>query len=71
MAKVVIEIEDLPNGNVKITASPNFETMIKMDVSGHRLTAAHGYGIAMLNHARQESKKAGPIRAGMPRLLKA
>lgn len=71
MAKVIIEINDLNDGRVEIKATPNFEEMIKMDVSGATLTAAHGYGIGMLNYARSKSKEAGPLKVGMPRLLKA
>jgi hypothetical protein len=60
MAKITITIEDLANGNVSVKAEPNFETMMKMDVSGHGLTSAHGYAILALNSIRNESKNKDP-----------
>jgi len=56
MAKIVITIEDMPNGNVSIKASPTFEEIAKKDLSGETLTNADGYAIAMLNRARQIGK---------------
>lgn len=56
MPKIVITIEDLPNGQVKIEATPNFATLMKMDISGHSLTPAHIYGLRMLNEALKLSK---------------
>lgn len=60
MAKIVIEIEDLPNGRISIKATPNFETICKMEVSGHLLTPAHGMAVALLNEARKISKSNDP-----------
>lgn len=60
MAKVIIEIEDLPGDKVQIKATPNFEYIAKMEASGERLTPAHGYGIALLNKARQISQSNEP-----------
>ena len=60
MAKITITIEDKPNGTVSVQATPNFETMMKMEVSGHTLTSAHGYALLALNAIRNESKKKDP-----------
>ena len=72
MAKVVIEIEDMPGNRVSVKATPNFETICKMDLSGHTLTSAHGYAVAMLNTARQISKSNDPKNVILiPRVGKA
>lgn len=68
MAKVTIEIEDRPDGMVKITATPNFETMMAMDASGEKLTSAHGLALWMLNRTREESKRKEPTLIHLPRL---
>lgn len=68
MAKIVITIEDLPNGKVKTSCNPNFETMIKMHVSGNNLTAAHGYALSALNKIVEESKNNCPTRILIPRI---
>lgn len=59
MAKITITIED-EGENVKIVADPTFETMAMMTQSGHILTAAHGYALAMINRVRQISKSKEP-----------
>lgn len=56
MAKVTIVIEDKADGRISVVSDPNFETMCKMENSGHTLTPAHGVGIAMLNRAREISQ---------------
>lgn len=69
MAKIIIEIENLPGDKVKITSSPTMEQMIKMEVSGDRLTPAHGYAYAMLNKCREISKSQDPTnKIIIPRL---
>lgn len=60
MAKVTIEITDLPGDKVEIKMTPNFEMIAKMEDSGHALTPAHGYGIALANKAREISKSNDP-----------
>lgn len=58
MAKITITIEDLTlTGGVKVVSEPNFETMMKGHLSGHELTAAHGYALAALNLIRTKSKE--------------
>lgn len=69
MARVVITIEDI-DGKVKVVAEPNFETMLKMEVSGAGMTSAHGYAITALNAIRRESKKLEPTMIKIPRLLR-
>ncbi len=71
MAKIVITIEDNENGTVKFTMDPTFETMMKMQDSGHKLTSAHGYAISAANHVRSESRKARPTPILIPRIGKA
>lgn len=69
MARCVIVIDDIGNGKVKVVATPNFETMGKMDLSGHTLTAAHGYALTALNAIRRASKdQKHQLRVGIPRL---
>jgi hypothetical protein len=61
MAKVTITIEDKEDGNVKVVSDPNFETLMMMDMSGHRLTNAHGYAMAALLRIRERSKEIGQL----------
>jgi hypothetical protein len=69
MAKITITIEDSPDGNVRVVASPNFATMMQMEQSGHRLTSAHGYALLALNSIRNASKqKDSRIIVPTPRL---
>lgn len=60
MSKVTITIEDLPDGKVRTVCTPNFETMIQMQTSGHDLTPAHGYALKALNAIIQASKQNDP-----------
>lgn len=60
MAKVTITIEDLVDGKVRTVCDPNFETMIKMQMSGNDLTAAHGYALKALNAIIRSSKENDP-----------
>lgn len=69
MAKVQITIEDLPDGKVKVVAEPNFETLMAMDISGSKLTAAHGYLFSTLNHITKLSKQNGSIIRQIPQLI--
>ena len=68
MAKIIITIEDSTAGKVKVVSDPNFETMMKMHVSGAGLTAAHGYAFCALNAIREEAKKQTPLRIKIPRI---
>jgi hypothetical protein len=71
MAEVTIKIKDLDNGKVSVQAEPNFMTMAMMDESGHGLTAAHGYALAMLREVRKISKSnESNILVQIPRLGK-
>lgn len=60
MAKITITIEDSPDGRVKVVSNPSIETMLKMEVSGEKLTAAYGYAFNCLNTFRQISKSNEP-----------
>lgn len=66
MAKITITIEDKPEGKVGIKSEPNFETMMKMDISGEKITCAHGYAFALLNKAREISKSNNPLIRRIP-----
>lgn len=59
MAKVIITIEDLPNGKVKTTFEPSIESLIKKTVSGHDYTSAEGYAMFVQRQIREISKKLG------------
>lgn len=69
MARITITIEDTLDGHVTVRAEPNFETMMKMEDSGHKLTSAHGYALHALNQIRARSKEVGSQnRIMVPRL---
>ena len=69
MARIVITIEDSPNGKVKIVSNPTFETMALMLNSGEEMTSAHGYALAMINTVRRESKSNDPVtKIWMPKV---
>ena len=68
MAKVIITIEDLPNDEVSVIAQPNFETMMKMVVSGHEVTSAQGYAVNALNSIRKSAKEEGRMKINVPRI---
>jgi hypothetical protein len=70
MARIVITIEDTPDGKVKTVADPNFETMMQMNASGHKLTSAHGYAIRALNAMVEASKEPGDHRIIIPKLIR-
>ena len=57
MAKIKITIEDKLNGGVSVVATPSFETMAKMVVSGSKTTSAHGYAITMIRAVQKASKQ--------------
>lgn len=69
MAKITITVEDMPNGTVKIVADPTVETMIAMEMSGQKMTAAHGYAVKALNEVRKSAQEQGSIlKVPIPRL---
>lgn len=68
MAKITLTIEDLPGNKVKVVSDPNFETMMKMHVSGTPLTSAHGYALTAINAIRGESKKRAPTGIIIPKI---
>lgn len=67
MAKIVITIEDRPDGKVKCVSSPDFATLMKMSESGHAWTAAQGMALFALNRIWQEGKRSGPTKIILPR----
>lgn len=68
MAKVVITIEDTLDGKVKVVAEPNFETMMHMDLSGNKLTSAHGIAFFTLNTLWKEMKHRDPTKLLVPKV---
>jgi len=68
MARVIITIEDLPDGKVKVEANPNFMTMMQMKESGHEWTSAQGYALRMLNEAGKVSKGQSQNKIIVPRI---
>lgn len=68
MANITIKIEDIDGGKVRITSTPNFETMVKMEISGEKLTGAHGYAFSTLNHLWKLSKQKGPTILEIPKI---
>lgn len=68
MAKVVIEIEDMPGDKVKAVMTPSFETMAMMNESGNQLTSAQAYAVFMINELRKEAKRSGPTNILIPRI---
>lgn len=69
MAKVTIELEDKPNGNVKVTVTPTMEQLVLKVQSGHELTSAEAYAFQAANAVRKEAKKQqGDIKVFIPRL---
>jgi len=69
MAKVTMTFEDTGRGTVRIVSDPNFETMMKMEVSGQGLTSAHGYAIAAMNALRKKSKEVKDSGIIIPKLV--
>ncbi len=57
MAKVTITIEDVGSNGVRVMCDPNFETIMKLHLSGTALTSAHGYALSALNTIRTKSKE--------------
>jgi hypothetical protein len=66
MAKITITIEDTSDGKVSVVAKPNFEAMMKMDLSGETMTSAHGYALYALNCIRTEAKRQSPTPLLIP-----
>lgn len=70
MARVVIVIEDQPDGTVRTVATPSLETMMKKNAIGERLTSAEGYAIAAINRIIEASKEQGPHGILIPKLYR-
>lgn len=68
MAKILIVIEDQPDGTVSCVSTPNFAEMMR-DGEGP-LTAAEGYALFALNQIRNESKQRGNILLKLPKIGK-
>ena len=56
--KCTIEIEDKPDGGVKVTATPSFEQVCMMvNSGGHDITSAHNYFMHLLQECMRYSKE--------------
>jgi hypothetical protein len=62
VAKVVITIEDVEGDHVKVTATPNFEQMCKLDLTGQSMTSAHGFALFALNQITKKSRELRALR---------
>lgn len=56
MPKVVIEIEDMPDGKVKTTLKPNFETIMSKWDSHGDISPAEGFALTAANAIRAAAK---------------
>lgn len=66
--KVTITLEDQPNGSVKTTVDPSFETIMKGINAGVVLTSAEAYALFAIRMIREESKRRGPSTILVPRI---
>lgn len=67
--KVVITIEDMDDGSVKVVATPNFKQMIAITKRGPiALSMAVAYGMSALTHIAAESRKL-KAKSGIPRII--
>lgn len=66
MAKILITIQDMPDGTVSCVSTPNFAEMMR-DGQGP-LTAAEGYALYALNAVRNESRKKESINLKLPKI---
>lgn len=57
LSRVVITIEDLPDGRCAIAADPTWQTLRDKHASGHGLTAAEGYAFRAFRAVHEESRK--------------
>ena len=69
MAKVIITLEDNPEGGVNCFATPNFAQMMEQK-ERKGITSAEGYALSMLLHQWKIKKEKGPIKLNLPRLVK-
>lgn len=67
MAKVVLTIEDIDGGKVKVECTPNFQTMGMIAKSGNELTSAHGYALRCIRAINEAAKESGPLKILLPR----
>lgn len=66
--RIVITIEDIPGGKVRVDSTPKFSEMARMIVSGESMSDAHGYALAAMRAIREASKEAGPVKILLPRI---
>jgi hypothetical protein len=72
VAKIVLTIEDVVGGKVRVVSEPSFESMMKMNASGEDLTAAHGYALVAINQIRRVAKEQdSSTLIKIPRLTKS
>lgn len=70
MATITITIKDNFDGTVKVICDPNFETIMKGQISGAmKTTAAHGYAIAAMKRIFEVSTSSGNLNIKIPKLI--
>lgn len=63
MAKLIIELNDEPNGLVSVKWNPNVKTIIDKHKSGHEITPAEGYLLSIATMIKEKSEaEAAKIR---------
>lgn len=68
MSKLVITIEDVPGGGVKIMSQPSNETLLMKINSGDGVTAAEAYALRAMRAIREDAKSQGQLIAPVPRI---
>lgn len=71
MSKILISLEDMPNGTVKMVSEPGFaDIMEMMCIEKRSLTAAEGYAMHVLTIIHNEkNKKSNKIKLKLPRFF--
>jgi hypothetical protein len=66
MAKLMIELQDTPNGMVAVGWNPTVQTIIEKHKSGHEITPAEGYLLSIATMIKEKSEiEAAKIRKDM------
>ena len=69
MARVVIVIEDLPDGKFRIKSDPSMETLSKVLDGKKAVTPAEGHAYFMLNTLWKQVKSGDSLRLLLPKLI--
>lgn len=69
MARIIILLEDLPNGGVAVRVTPNVQTMIEQTQGSRSLTSAETYAIRMARVALDLSREAREAAASQSTII--